>query len=249
MRCASFSVYGRGESVADRLIGPLAQEFDMRAAELVLTPDGGSFPGVDRRLASLSTVRREALMSLEWHADGSYALLYRISCGDRGSIVDALDGHADVHRYQLVEADGERYYLFLHVSEREPLSELLTIAERHTLLLEPPFRFTDRGVTITVAGAADALRAAYEEATAVVDVAVEWIGGYEPGGGGVLTRLTDRQREAIEAAREIGYYETPRRVNFEDVASELECAPSTANELLRRAEASLIDAVLESQTE
>jgi predicted DNA binding protein len=61
-----------------------------------------------------------------------------------------------------------------------------------------------------------------------------------------FARLTERQQEALVRAYELGYYETPRSVSFEEVAAELDCASSTANELLRRAEATVVEAVLTS---
>lgn len=215
----------------------------MRAAELHVRPENGAFPGVDEAIAAERGVRREALLTLEWHSDGSYALLYRLSGGDADAVRAVLAGRDDVHRYDVVGDDQHRY-AYVHVTEREVLSELLAIAERHALLVDPPFRFTDHGVRVTVAGADAALRAAFEDAVGRVPIDVERIGGYDPDEPALRGRLTDRQYEALAVAREMGYYETPRTASFEDVADELDCAPSTANELLRRAEARLVDGVL-----
>jgi len=215
----------------------------MRAVELQLLPEGGAFPGIDTAIAGLPAVEREALTNLGWHSDGSYTLLYRLRAPDSEPLRAALDEHDDVRRYELVAA-GDRQYAFLHVSEREALSELLGIAEEHALMLDPPFRFTSHGVVVTVAGEEGALQSAFDEVTERIAVDVEWTGGYTPGQPSALNRLTDRQREALTTAYEMGYYENPRTVSFEEVAAELDCATSTANELLRRAEATVVDAVL-----
>lgn len=217
----------------------------MRAVELHLLPADGAFPGVDSRIAALDGVRREALTNLGWHSDGSYTLLYRLA-GSQAALSEAVEHHEDVRRYELIAGDDATIYAFLHVSEREILSELLSITEQHALLLEPPFRFTERGVRVTVAGEERALQNAFEEVSNRIAVDVEWMGGYSPGRMDTLKALTDRQREALITAHELGYYETPRAVSFEEVAAELDCASSTANELLRRAEAKIIDAVLAS---
>jgi len=89
-----------------------------------------------------------------------------------------------------------------------------------------------------------ALQSAFADASKKISIDVEWTGGYAPEQAPVLGRLTDRQREALTAAYEMGYYEEPREISFGDVADELDIAPSTANELLRRAEAVLVDAVI-----
>jgi predicted DNA binding protein len=52
--------------------------------------------------------------------------------------------------------------------------------------------------------------------------------------------LTDRQREAVRAAVEAGYYAVPREASLADVAEAIGCAESTASEHLRRAEAAVM---------
>lgn len=52
--------------------------------------------------------------------------------------------------------------------------------------------------------------------------------------------LSDRQREAVEAGLALGYYEVPREASHEDVAEAIDCAPSTAAEHRRKAEAKLL---------
>ncbi|WP_440769759.1 helix-turn-helix domain-containing protein [Natronorubrum sp. DTA28] len=51
--------------------------------------------------------------------------------------------------------------------------------------------------------------------------------------------LPDEQREALRAAVDHGYYETPRRIELSDLAERLEIPRSTLSYRLRRAEASL----------
>ena len=216
----------------------------MRAVELHLLPEGGSFPGIDTTFARLDTVSRDAVMNLGWHSDGSYTLLYRLTADSLDPIREAIETNDDVQQYELIVEDETNVYAFLHVSEHEVLSELLSITEEHALLLEPPFRFTDRGVRVTVAGEQASLQEAFDDVTDRISVDVEWMGGYSPDRADTIGRLTDRQREALSTAHELGYYETPRKVSFEEVAAELDCASSTANELLRRAESKIIDAVL-----
>lgn len=216
----------------------------MRAVDLHLLPPDGSFPGVDSRLAAVDGMRREALTNLGWHSDGTYTLLYRLTGSAREGLREAIEGHEDVLRSELIADEEDQVYAFLHVSEREMLSELLSITETHALLLEPPFQFTEHGVRVTVAGEDRALQRAFDEVSDRIAVEVEWMGGYAPERSDTLSRLTDRQHEALTTAYELGYYETPRAVSFEEVAAELGCASSTANELLRRAEATVIDSVL-----
>lgn len=59
----------------------------------------------------------------------------------------------------------------------------------------------------------------------------------EPPGDG----LTDRQREALRIAYELGYFAIPRRASLEDIAAELGIAASSVSERLRRAQTELIE--------
>ena len=58
----------------------------------------------------------------------------------------------------------------------------------------------------------------------------------------IEAHLTDRQREVAETAVELGYYDIPRSASQEDIAAELDCAPSTIAEHLRKAEARILRA-------
>lgn len=62
-------------------------------------------------------------------------------------------------------------------------------------------------------------------------------GESEPPGDG----LTDRQREALRIAYELGFFEVPRQTSLEEIATELDISASSASERLRRAQTQLIE--------
>lgn len=216
----------------------------MQAVRLRLNVPDGSFPGVDTALARTDGVDREQLIHFEWLTDGSYTLLYRLGGNDAAAVDGVLADHPDVLTYEVHESGG-RWYCFVHVTERDYLSDLLEIVDEHALVIDRPIQFVDEGVALTVAGPASALRGAFRDATDLVRVEVRWSGEYEPGVADALTQLTSRQREAIRTAYDLGFYEKPRQTSYEEIANALGCAPSTANELLRRAETAVVGAVLD----
>jgi len=59
-----------------------------------------------------------------------------------------------------------------------------------------------------------------------------------------LRRLTDRQREVLQTAHEMGYFEYPRGANAGEVAAELDIGPSTFIEHLNAAQSKLLDELL-----
>jgi predicted DNA binding protein len=59
-----------------------------------------------------------------------------------------------------------------------------------------------------------------------------------------LQRLTDRQREVLHTAYEMGYFEYPGEANASEVAEELGIAPSTFAEHLSAAQSKMFDELL-----
>jgi len=59
-----------------------------------------------------------------------------------------------------------------------------------------------------------------------------------------LRQLTDRQREVVQTAHEMGYFEYPRDANASEVAAALDIEPSTFTEHLNAAQTKLLDELL-----
>lgn len=74
-----------------------------------------------------------------------------------------------------------------------------------------------------------------------LDYTIEYVRGVEDDG----EFLTEKQREVVEVAHELGYYDTPREASLSDVADELGVAKSTCSEMLHRAEGKVMDRFLE----
>lgn len=64
---------------------------------------------------------------------------------------------------------------------------------------------------------------------------------------GPLEDLTDRQREAMEAAYRAGYFAWPRESTAEEVAAALDLDPSTLHGHLRKGEATILAALFDAQ--
>jgi hypothetical protein len=58
--------------------------------------------------------------------------------------------------------------------------------------------------------------------------------------------LTDRQREVLETAHRMGYFDHPREANAGDVADELGISRSTFSEHLAAAQSKLLDVILDA---
>jgi predicted DNA binding protein len=113
---------------------------------------------------------------------------------------------------------------------------------------------TDGTLRVTVhADDVDALRDVLRDLTETFgDVSLDSLVRADADGAGAdvvpvdRSRLTDRQREVLETAFEMGYFDYPRDSNATAVAADLEIEPSTFSEHLAVAQRKLLESVLES---
>ncbi|MFC7154467.1 helix-turn-helix domain-containing protein [Halomarina halobia] len=216
----------------------------MKYATVTLTlPDGGVHP-VGAAIADLEGVTREGLLHVNALFDGNGVLVYRLS-GDVSPLGPMLDDHPDVISYDLVDEPDDGHYCYVYVKPGHPAGTLMYLVEKYALILDPPLEFLGNGrLRVTVAGRPEMLRKAFEQFPDDVVIDVEQAGEYVPGHAQLLAALTDRQREVLETAVQLGYYDIPRRATHASIARELDCASSTIDEHLRKAEARLFGALV-----
>jgi predicted DNA binding protein len=161
--------------------------------------------------------------------------------GDRGALAAALDDAESVTRYDVAGADDDYVYVYVREAATPANRAFRATFTRDSLVTTLPVVYrADGTASFTVVGRPGDLQDALADARAVGDVAVERLGDYDPRDAGHAAALTDRQREALAAGVAVGYYDVPRTGSQEDVAAELDCAPSTAAEHLQKAEAALV---------
>lgn len=173
--------------------------------------------------------------------------IYEVA-GDLDEIAASLDAHDGVYEAEVTPIDGpghedEGYcYVRGETSELE-LSIRRTFSQR-SLVTVPPVVFEGEEAYFHVIGRPADLQPAIEEAREELPVEVERIGEYDRPNERETAALTARQRDALVAGIEVGYYDVPRCGTHEDVAASLGCAPSTASEHLRKGEAALVRELL-----
>lgn len=164
---------------------------------------------------------------------------------DREAVADVLEAVESVTSTHTVAGDGGTY-AFVGQSEYELGGPVLELLARSEVVFVPPVTFHDTGrATFEAVGTSDRLAEFYADLDDVLDAAVEAVHGFSRWSS--PADVTDRQRGALEAAVSVGYYDVPRTGSVEDVADELDCAGSTAGELLRRAESALVAGFVESR--
>lgn len=163
--------------------------------------------------------------------------------GDREATEAAIAGIDSLLVSHVVE-DVDGTYTFLQQADYEFSTALLETISESAVIFLPPVVFRETGeVRFEAVGDSASLSAFHEDLSEFGDLTIEQVRAFERAHS--PSRLTDRQQAALDAAVSVGYYEVPREGTIADVAAALDCARSTAGELVRKAEA----AVLEQHTE
>lgn len=149
------------------------------------------------------------------------------------SVLDTLSSSS------LVADDGGTYAFVGQTGFEMDDGVLGVVAEADVVFLGPVVFFDDRTATVDVVGESPAVADCYERLDELTDARVARVRGFRRGLSASAT-LTERQQSALEAAVAVGYYDVPRTGSLERVADELNCAVSTAGELVRKAESKVL---------
>lgn len=182
--------------------------------------------------------------TMHWNVSGDELGIMHHVDGDLDafeSTIEAIDG---VHDYDLTRVDEERFYAYLMCVVTEPASRLFGALTRGQLVVSFPIEWAADGtVSVAVIGSSEDIQAAIDAIPHPVECTVREIGGIEQASEIPEAVLTDRQRDAVVTALELGYYEIPRTASVSDVARRLGCAESTAAEHLRKSESKLLSSL------
>lgn len=214
----------------------------MHAARIALEIPPDHLHPMHQFVCDSPVVDRETI--IERDAGGETTTLLLHVAGDREGYERTIDEVPQVREWTTTAAE-EGFYVYVKTQLRTREQQYRRALDREGVLVVPPVELrSDRTVRQTIVGDSDALAAAIEALPDTVDVDVLRTGTYDRSPG---VRVSDRQREALAAAWDTGYYELPREGDIEVVADELDCASSTASDLLRRAERNVVAATLDEQ--
>lgn len=166
-------------------------------------------------------------------------ILFRV-VGAVEPYTSALEEVPFVADYETARIDEESFYVFVEHETRSADAAFREPFLEQRVLTIPPIEYAADGeVRMEVVGQSADVQAVVDGFPPAFEVRVDRIGGHERGVTAFAALLTDRQREALSVAVELGYYDVPRTGSIEAVAAELGCAPSTASDHLRKAQARL----------
>lgn len=184
-----------------------------------------------------SAFEREQIYHLNVLADETVVLLGRL----RGDLDDArrlLSDHTDVLGYSISGEEPRNGLAYVHARPPPVMKGFLELPRTHEVFFNFPIGSTSDGrLRVELLGETnDVLREALADVPSELDVTIERIGPYPDAGGDISALLTDRQREVLDVALSLGYYDVPRQATHSDIAERLNCSVGTVGEHLQKIE-------------
>lgn len=190
----------------------------------------------------------EYATALNWNFTGDELAILHYLEGDTERFERAIEDIPVVLEYDLKRAGDGKFYVYIRDQTTPTMSHLFEAFTDNSLVIAPPIEYREGTVTMSLFGSAERIQSAFERVPDFVTVRVEEISGLQALPGTIPAMLSDRQRDAVETAVALGYYEVPREASHEEVAAAMECAPSTAAEHLRKAESKLLTAMFDASS-
>ncbi len=208
----------------------------MKRVRITLSPPNAYLPPVYRLLTQQATYLSEVYI-VNWNVTEppvGFLLLVR---GAYERLGDELETAENVRDFELFPNGDEEAYCFLAADGITAGRALFENFTREDILTVPPIECHDDGSsTFTLVGTDAAIQAAVEGVPEGVTVTIDAVGTGRVAANDPSRSLSPRQRETVQAALRVGYYDVPREATTADVADEIGCATATASEHLRRAE-------------
>jgi predicted DNA binding protein len=176
---------------------------------------------------------------------------WNITPGDVEYILAHVEGAIGPYRERIASVDSVRdatlapidegsFYVYVRQETRRADRQWRQAFEQRDLVTVPPIVYDGDGTRFTIVGDTSDLQALLDDLPDGVGVTVEEVSDYDRRHATIASDVTDRQFEAVSVAAALGYYAVPREADLAAVAAELGCAESTASNLLRKAESSVM---------
>ena len=217
----------------------------MRFITFLVVPPDGQFHPLEAALEAAGLTRR-SIHRFRLLDDRTVVSLYELH-GDRQTAQDVLDDHEAVESASTT-ALGDRVFAHVHFVPSALTERIYSIPQNHDIVLDMPMEYAERGaLRVTAIGELETFREAMASMTEEVGLRLLGTGDYVPSDNGLYAQLTDRQRETLRAAVEVGYYEEPRQASYQDIADHLGISTGTVGEHLRKIESTVLKGVLPQQ--
>ena len=213
----------------------------MRYVTLVVYPDEAGINRLDRLVNDLGLEYR-AIHRMELLADDTVAM-FAEGRGDVEKLRGILSESPEIYEFS-ISGDDAGFFAYTRYAADDLTRMLMEGRRESSYLIDMPVEYTDDGgLRVTYIGTEAAFADVLSEQPAGVSIEIERTGPYTPGPRHVVSRLTERQREVLREAVDLGYYREPREATHEEIATATGLAETTVGEHLRKIEASVFSSL------
>lgn len=174
-------------------------------------------------------------------------LLFAIE-GNPNRIESELDAQSHLTEYELIPIDPARFYLRVRPKPTPLTRGLFQMYMDGDLVIIHPVIYQGGSAQVSLLGEPADLQKAVDSFSSGLNVTVEQVSDFLPRTDTIISRLSPRQREALDIAFELGYYQYPRQATHADIGDRIGCAPNTVSVHLQKAESKVLSAVVEQKT-
>ena len=194
------------------------------------------------RLESLKRIKSFQMLHILRFDSSEVAAIFRFEAKDESlkveeflkSLLDSLKVEC-----RLLEQDGGACIFFIKGKPPQPSSGASAMSGMYPML---PFEVRDGKVRVTLVGNIEQVKEFLEESS--VNYRVVSLTDAKFSLNSPISRLTEKQQEAISLAFRFGYFDTPRKISADELAQKLGLSSSTLAVHLRRAERRLLAEML-----
>lgn len=228
----------------------MAQYDTMKYIQATGTPDLEKAPEFFQVLAGSSYVTEARLFDLNISPRGRPTVLFEVD-GEMDRVRTELDGSNGLQTIETAPvADGKFNLLGTLVPSTVPLlQDVIGALTQEELVVAKPVIYRDEQVHVRIVGSSSTLQTAISKLSSNMEFEITTIGEFDRSRDTPISMLSERQREAVVTAFNLGYYEHPRETTHGDIADPLGCAPNTVSDHLQKAEKKIMIEVLESEFE
>jgi predicted DNA binding protein len=213
----------------------------MRYVTVVAYPDDGGVNRLDRRVNELGLEYR-AIHRMELLGDNTVAM-FAEGRGDVEGLRQVLSESPEVFEFS-VSGDDAGFFSYTRYAVDDLTRMVMEDRRESSYLMVMPVEHTDDGgLRVTLIGTEAAFADGLPEQLEDIRVEVERTGPYTPGPRHVVSRLTERQREMLRTAVDLGYYREPREATHDEIAAATGLSETTVGEHLRKIEATVFSSL------
>ena len=206
---------------------------DLRYMQIGITPEaGGHLPGY----ALTKSFSSAEFLSHITTENGNMRCLVRLEYTDESALDETYDS---LEILRVIEQSPTA--ALVEAVATGPLPRIFAALE-HVWWVSPTY-LTKEGFVVTIRGTAQALRAAREALSSLLEGRYRMkLGAQTAHNPNFLDLLPEKQRMVLDEAIKMGYYDRPRRCTQRAIAEALDIKQATVSEHLQSAESAIIHA-------